>query len=151
MSIRKEKKVQPKDFFEDDLLDKSLELGEYWRDLLRLNDWAFVFVIHDLDNGISAQIEPDFVYRRATIFISPSVPDDELEYDIVHELLHIRLGIVRFYAKMFLDDDKRLTNERNQILLVNEERTVDLMARILIYIKRGGDNDGHNGKEINSQ
>ena len=139
MAILKTNEVQPKDIFEDELLDKCLELGTKWRDILRLNDWEITFMVHELAEGTAAQVDPNFTYKRAVVFISPDVTDDELEFDIVHELLHIRLGIIRFYAKLFLSGDRRLTNERNAVLLINEERTVDVMARILIYLMKGGE------------
>jgi len=127
-----------------ELLKESKELVARWRRILRLTDWIVIIKISSLPDDDVAAITPDFVYKRATVYIDPiwtkyeTIGGTNLEHAIIHEMLHIRLGETKFLANLFLTHDKKLTNEREELLRIVEERTVEIMARV-IQALIGGD------------
>jgi len=62
-----------------------------WQKILRLRDWDIKLVLVDKKWRKSGDIKIDRDNQMAALLIHGSVPEEQLEEVVVHELLHLRL------------------------------------------------------------
>lgn len=113
-----------------------------WRHIFALDDWEISVATTHFGEEKAAEVQANFTYKRALITVADDIDPDYLPHALIHELLHIRLGMIREMAKTMLKDDKRLTYERDYLLLFEEERTVEVMTNIIERLLKGGGDDG---------
>lgn len=101
------------------------DLFDCWRNVLGLDEWSIDLAYHDApyidgDGEVRSKAlgcaEVEWKYRRATLYfrldLTPAEDDDDLEYCLVHEAMHVLLngmrpvldaanGIATEYRRMF--------------------------------------------------
>jgi hypothetical protein len=67
-----------------------------WRDRLGLRDWHIMTSNFAPDEGdMRSCVDLDVGLQQAVVRFDPTLPDDQVERQVVHELLHARLAETR--------------------------------------------------------
>jgi len=98
---------------------------EDWVNLFNLQSYEIEFTMTEIKN--LAEIQTDYKYKRAVIYISPKIKRRELNRAISHELLHILVGEIRAQLRPLLD---RITQAEADKVLFTEESVVEQLSRV---------------------
>jgi len=110
-------------------LNKVKALIKKWSKRLYIEDWDFTIKIQSEDDGPAASIKPDYIYKDATIWISPCAfkKPNNLDHIIKHELCHclteplyrycIDFLNSRFRASTDIEDQREILTEKIAKLL----------------------------------
>lgn len=114
--------------------EEALQYIKYWKKNLGLSNWEFQVTI-DYCGETSGKIVFNSHTHRAIIYLNPKVDswlnkdgEDELEFVVVHELLHIVLS--------------KVLNDRcaeDELYFEIKEETINTLASALIREKYFGD------------
>ena len=97
-----------------------------WVNLFNLQSYEIDFITNTEIKNL-AEIQTDYKYKRAVIYISPKIKRRELNRAISHELLHILVGEIRAQLRPLLD---RITQEEADKILFTEESVVEQLSRV---------------------
>jgi hypothetical protein len=108
---------------------KAEELLSFWQKQLRLEDWDVTIDVPAHDPGGYAYVKRSESYQIARITLRnpdmkdpSSLPQNDLEITLVHELLHLRFPNVQFAQDTMDDKIHELGIERTAIALVHLSR-----------------------------
>lgn len=102
-----------------------------WRKLLYLDGWT-IKVKTVKKGGGKAEVKP--AYLSATITISDSISDRELEGYVLHELTHILLSPIRAVIMKFAQE--RITPQEAELIADAEDQIVEHFINILMDITK---------------
>ncbi len=118
------------------------DLFDRWRNVLSLDEWEVTLCYHDApyidgDGAVRSKAlgctEVEWEYRRATMYfrvdMTPLEDDDELEYCVVHEAMHILLNGQR----PVIDAANASAYEYRRLF---EEHTATTLARAFIRARK---------------
>lgn len=83
----------------------------YWQNRLRLDDWHINLSLDPPPANCRAHHDSHVNIRQSVIRLSPDVPWDQVEREVLHELLHIRFGIVTLSLGILSADTTKATDE----------------------------------------
>jgi len=111
-----------------------------WGHLLGLTNWK-IFV-KKVKNPNGAEVAVDYVYLRAKVWLHDSIPIEEIEEYLLHELLHIVIGYHYRKYVMEMYEAGRISGEELKFIRMGEEGLVETLVRAFLAVERkGGDKD----------
>jgi hypothetical protein len=125
---------RPIGYDEKEFAKALLKTINFWRKLLKLEDWSIRVEIvssEKLLGGYIAKVLPNYVYLQATIWISNEAQIEWFDSIISHELLHVKVGIIADKVRYFQD---RITAKEAQMIEEAEESVVESLSRILCQL-----------------
>jgi hypothetical protein len=125
---------KPTSYDEKEFAKALLKTINFWRKLLKLEDWNIRVEIvspEKLFEGYIAEVLADYVYLQATIWISNEAQIEWFDSIISHELLHVKVGIIVDKIRYFQD---RITAQETQMIREAEESVVESLSRILCQL-----------------
>jgi hypothetical protein len=138
--VARSKKVEikydekPISYDEKEFAKALLKTINFWRKLLKLEDWSIRVEIvspEKLPEGYIAEVLADYIYLQATIWISNEAQIEWFDSIISHELLHVKVGIIADKIRYFQD---RITAQEAQMIKEAEESVVESLSRILCQL-----------------
>jgi len=119
-----------------------------WKKILRLQDWEIRVQIVSpevIEKGYIADVSANYVYLQALIRISSDAKVEWFDSIISHELLHIRIGVIRDKIRYL---GNRITQQEYKIIMEAEENVVETLSRILCELFKV---DNYHSKNPNTQ
>ena len=119
-----------------------------WKKILRLQDWEISVQIvppEAIEEGYIADVIADYVYLQALIRISSAAKVEWFDSIISHELLHIRIGVIKDKLRYLKN---RVTKQEYEIFQEAEENVVETLSRILCELFKV---DNYHSKNPNTQ
>lgn len=111
-----------------------------WQVALLLSDWRIGLSSTPPDGDDErSSVDIDRNLHRAVIRFDPTVPEDQVERQVVHELLHVRLAEIEDAFRQVVGDDSTAATWWHRSLERTIERLVDaLLPDCPRYDYRGG-------------
>ncbi len=101
----------------------------HWVGVLRLNEWHVGLSDVPCDDGDErSSVDIDRNLHRAVIRFDPTMPEDQAERQIVHELLHVRLSEMEDAFRQVVGDDETASTWWHR----SEERTIEALTDALL-------------------
>lgn len=125
---------KPTSYDEKEFAKALLKTINFWRRLLKLEDWSIRVEIvspEKLPENRIAEVLADYVYLQATIWISNEVQIEWFDSIISHELLHVKVGIIADKTRYFIE---RITAQEAKMIEEAEESVVEGLSRILCQL-----------------
>jgi ribosome-interacting GTPase 1 len=138
--VARSKKVEikydekPTSYDEKEFAKALLKTINFWRRLLKLEDWNISVEIvspEKLPEDHIAEVLADYIYLQAIIWISNEIQIEWFDSIISHELLHVKVGIIADKIRYFQD---RITMQEAQMIKEAEESVVESLSRILCQL-----------------
>lgn len=100
-----------------------------WQERLALADWHIgVSDVPCDDNETRSSVDIDPILHRALVRFHPTTPRDQIERQIVHELLHVRLSDLENVFNRVVGDDSTATAWWHH----GEERMIEALVDALL-------------------
>lgn len=114
-------------------LAEAQQLTEQWRPRLGLADWwVSVSSLAPGEDDSRSEVDIDRNLHRAVLRFDGDLPEDQLERQVVHELLHIRLAELEDCFRQVEGDDHTARKWWDR----SQERTVEALASALVQTPR---------------
>lgn len=107
-----------------------IPIVKYWQQVLGLTNWKISLI---KTNKKEYSIRRDYCYLRALISVGKLDDNSLLEEYIIHELLHIPVGLINHHLYRVRN---RLTPEERRRLVEAEEQIVETLARSFLRLRR---------------
>lgn len=108
----------------------------YWSEQLLLSHWELQVVLDPgMDEDVMASCEPHPFYDQATLTFRSDIQDDQIEYNVVHELVHVMLRDLDETTQAVMSI-LGYSAARGHILRHEhaEENLVDRLARVMLEL-----------------
>lgn len=107
----------------------DLELVARWQRALGLEDWRIgVAPIPPTDADERSSVDIDRNTHVAAVRFDPTLPDDQRERQVVHELLHVRLAELSDVFRQVAEDDEVAKTWWHR----SEERAIERLTDLLV-------------------